>query len=299
MRRSIARPREVRHGREAAGWLDGDRVRRPDVRRRRLARAAAMAVASALAITMLPATSGCRRRKPPGEVEGSVATGGTETPASHATIAATKTAAATSLASAQPAATGGSARDPIGPRGDAIDAGAALDGGAPSARVDGGFATGVGADEHTEEVPNEAHPPVRVGGPWVRCYGNFRASGEPVKDVTRLSLLCGPENGMRRLSTKTLEGSVAEGAAPVTGAIQAKRGECYRVFAVAEPSVADLDVTVRSSRGATIASDHGEDAWPVVQPDRPFCALEDDTWAIEIGARRGKGRFAYEVWVLR
>ena len=142
-------------------------------------------------------------------------------------------------------------------------------------------------------------PPVRVGGPWVRCYGNFRPSGDPVKDVTRLALLCGPENGMVRVSKAPMEGTVAEGQPPAALPLQAARGECYRIFAVAQPSVADLDVVVRSSRGAPIAADHGEDRWPVVQPDRPFCALEDDALTVEVMGRKGGGRFAAEVWRLR
>ncbi|XXT24267.1 hypothetical protein WME94_22280 [Sorangium sp. So ce429] len=141
--------------------------------------------------------------------------------------------------------------------------------------------------------------PVRVGGPWVRCYGNFRITGDPAKDVTRLSLLCGPENGMRRLSPRPIEGQVAEGGAIVTAPLQAVRGACYRVFAVGGPGVLNLDVAVRSSRGAMIASDGTEDAWPIVQPDRPFCPLEDDDATVEISARRGGGRFAAEVWVLK
>jgi len=148
-------------------------------------------------------------------------------------------------------------------------------------------------------APDEpAFPPVRVGGPWVRCYGSFRVSGDPLRDVTRLGLLCGPENGMRRLSPQALVGSVAEGQPPVVETFPSKRGECYRIFAVAEPGVGDLDVAVRSSRDAIIATDHGEDTWPIVQPDRPFCVLEDDTLRIEISAKRGQGRFAAELWGL-
>src|SRR5205814_2415483 len=96
-----------------------------------------------------------------------------------------------------------------------------------------------------------------------------------------------------------LEGAVSEGGAPVSEPLETKRGECYRVFAVADASVKDLDVTVRSSRGAPIAADHGEDAWPIVQPDRPFCPLEDDRATVEVTAKKGSGRFAAEVWVLR
>lgn len=143
-------------------------------------------------------------------------------------------------------------------------------------------------------------PPVRVGGPWVRCYGNFRLSGDPLKDVTRLSLLCGPANGMRRLSPKAIEGHVAEGGAIVTEKLPLVRGACYRVFAVGGPGIINLDVVMRSSRGVMLATDGSEDAWPIVQPDRPVCALEDDDGAsVEISARRGAGRFAAEVWVLK
>ena len=162
--------------------------------------------------------------------------------------------------------------------------------------------TGAPAPGGSSSAPPEApKPPVRVGGPWVRCYGGFRPSGDPLKDVTRLSLLCGPENGMKRLSTRALEGTVSAGGAPLGEAFEAHRGDCFRIFAVAERSVADLDIVVRSSREAPIAADHGEGAWPVaiVQPDRPFCALEDDRYTFEVSAKKGSGRFAAEVWVLR
>lgn len=160
-----------------------------------------------------------------------------------------------------------------------------------------------GADAEAADEPfgtgADGRPlPVRVGGPWVRCYGHFQPSDDPVKDVTRLSLLCGPATGMERVGKTPFEADVAEGDAPATFAVRAALGECFRVFAVGGPGVRDLDVVVRSSRGAPVAADHGDDRWPVVQPDRPFCMLEDDTLSIEIGARAGRGHAAAEVWRL-
>jgi hypothetical protein len=160
-------------------------------------------------------------------------------------------------------------------------------------------AAGSAEEPEPAVAPTSSAAPVRVGGPWVRCYGGFHPEGDPVKDVTRLSLLCGPENGMKRLSRAPLQGALTEGGPSVTETFEARRGECYRVFAVAEPGVADLDVVVRSSRGAALAADHGEDAWPIVQPDRPFCALEDDRYTLDVSTKHGGGRFAAEVWVLR
>jgi hypothetical protein len=139
--------------------------------------------------------------------------------------------------------------------------------------------------------------PVPIGGAWVHCYGHFKPSGEPKKDVTRLGLLCGPSNGMKQ-EGDLFESDLTEGSAPAEYKIEAQRGACYRIFAVGEVSILDLDVTLRSSRGSAIAADHGQDAWPIVQPDRPICALEDDRWTVEVRAKRGGGRFAAEVWAL-
>jgi hypothetical protein len=132
----------------------------------------------------------------------------------------------------------------------------------------------------------------------VRCYGNFRPSDDPLRDVTRLGVLCGPANGMTRVDGPAIQGLVVEGSPTRAGTVRAARGECLRVFAVAAGSVSDLDVVVRSSRGAAIGADHSEDRFPIVQPDRPLCFLDDDELTIEITSR-GQGRFAAEVWRLR
>jgi len=137
-----------------------------------------------------------------------------------------------------------------------------------------------------------------VGGLWVSCYGGFRPTGQPVKDVARLGMMCGPPNGMQLVDAGPMTGAVDAAAKPVTHRFSAQRGACYRVFAVAEPGVSDLDVAVRSSRGSRLATDHSEDCWPIVDPDRPFCTFDDDTFVIEVHARRGAGRYAVELWKL-
>jgi hypothetical protein len=138
--------------------------------------------------------------------------------------------------------------------------------------------------------------PVRVGGAWVRCYGHFKPSGDPKKDVTRLGLMCGPSNGMSKQAE--LAGDVDARGRSSEERIEAKRGVCYRVIAVGDAGVGVLRATVRTSRGSAIADERGPDSWPIVQPDRPLCALDDDHWTLEVRAEKGAGRFAAEVWVL-
>ena len=159
---------------------------------------------------------------------------------------------------------------------------------------DGGNAT----DASPASDAGTGLPPSPVGGLWVSCYGNFHPSGHPLRDVTRLGLLCGPANGMTLLTTEPFEGKVAETERPSVHRFAARRGECYRIFAVAERSVADLDVTVRSSRGSRLAQDHSEDGWPILDPERPFCTFDDDTFKVLLAARRGAGRYAAQVWRL-
>jgi hypothetical protein len=95
-----------------------------------------------------------------------------------------------------------------------------------------------------------------------------------------------------------MEGKVARAGPPSTHRFQARRGECYRLFAVAGRGVTDLDVAVRSSRGSRVAKDHGEDRWPVVHPERPFCTFDDDTFTVQFTAGRGAGSYAAQVWRL-
>lgn len=139
---------------------------------------------------------------------------------------------------------------------------------------------------------------VTPGGTWVSCHEGLPLSGDPLRDVTRLGLLCGPSNGMRRASRQAIVGLVGEHEPAVTSTFEAKRGACYRVLAAADPQVADLDVTIRSSRDVGVAGDHGKGRLAIVQPDRPFCTFSDETFTVEIAARRGSGRFAAEVWAI-
>jgi hypothetical protein len=137
----------------------------------------------------------------------------------------------------------------------------------------------------------------RAGGLWVSCYRGFAPEGHPLGDVTRLGLLCGPANGMR-MQGDTGQGEVGEGRPPSAHPMKAKKGSCYRIFAVAEASVRDLDVTVRSSRQSRLTTDDSDDHWPILEPERPFCTFADDAFTVDVTAGAGSGRYALQIWEL-
>jgi hypothetical protein len=138
--------------------------------------------------------------------------------------------------------------------------------------------------------------PAPVGGAWLRCYSSFLARSDPEADVSRLAASCGKVNGMQRLRARE-SGELAAGGRR-EHALQARAGECYRVFAVGAPSIGDLDVEVYAPDGRRVAFDTGDDRWPIVEPDRPFCAFDDGRHRVNVHAQRGAGRYALEVWRL-
>ena len=146
--------------------------------------------------------------------------------------------------------------------------------------------------------------PEPVGGAWVTCYGQFRPGSAPRRDVLRLGILCGPANGMRQVPEKggTLEkgGTIEDEAsgAPVEHAFDARPGECFRIFAVADPGVLELQIDVRSPSGQEVAADHNNDRLPIVNPDGPFCAIEGGRHLVRFRALRWQGRFAMQFWKL-
>jgi hypothetical protein len=136
-----------------------------------------------------------------------------------------------------------------------------------------------------------------VGGNWLRCYASFQPRTRPELDVMRLGLLCGPSNGMKKVADAPLA-PIGSGGAGREHRFAAHAGDCFRVFAVADPGVEDLDVEVLDPSGARVAFDTSDDRWPIVAPDGPFCVFKDGEYRAVVRAQRGSGRYAAEIWRL-
>jgi hypothetical protein len=139
------------------------------------------------------------------------------------------------------------------------------------------------------------HRPEPIGGTWVTCYGRFRPTSTPERDVLRLGLLCGPANGMKQLGP-VLQGDATDGGAEHV--FDAKAGECFRLFAVGDAGVANLGLELRDPKGMPIGADHGDDRWPVVNSDGPVCVMDDGRYTVRVRARKGAGRYALTIWKL-
>jgi hypothetical protein len=130
---------------------------------------------------------------------------------------------------------------------------------------------------------------------WLGCAASFRAGRDPRLDAQRLALVCGPQTGMRR-AAEPIEGPATEQGDRHPFAVRADT--CYRIFAVADPGVTDLDVAVLSVRGSRLAQDDSADRVVMVDAARPFCSFADDELTIEVRANRGLGRYAMHIYQL-
>jgi hypothetical protein len=101
------------------------------------------------------------------------------------------------------------------------------------------------------------------------------------------------------IKVKRFEGDVRADAGPSAHRFAARAGECFRVFAVADPAVEDLDLELFDARGRRVAFDDGDDRWPIVEPDGPWCSFDATELSMRVTASHGGGRYAIELWKLR
>jgi hypothetical protein len=127
------------------------------------------------------------------------------------------------------------------------------------------------------------------------CDAGFRTSGEPRADVVRLGAICGPPERFRR-DRDAIEGALAEGGPTVEIALRMEAHRCYRIVAASEPSVADLDVELRSERDVVLASDDDDASFVVVHRRGAVCSERDGDARALFRSGNGKGRFAAEIW---
>jgi hypothetical protein len=146
-------------------------------------------------------------------------------------------------------------------------------------------------------LPFEAPPIALSGAPFVRCSEGFVPSRDPLRDATRLGLSCGPSTGMVP-ALEPHEGAIAQERTDLRLPLRLTEGACYRVHAVGDEGIAELDAELVSSRGVTIARDHAEGRVATIHPDRPVCAVGDDDATIVVRAREGSGRAAVSAWRL-
>jgi hypothetical protein len=138
--------------------------------------------------------------------------------------------------------------------------------------------------------------PARPGGVWSECYSSFSPTGTPKEDLARLTRSCGATGGMQAVTkVHTAEQSEKDPADRYTFYVPTS-GACYRVYAVGDRNVQDLDVVLRGPQGEDVTGDLSHDAFPVTPPAGPICFDVAGLYMLEVSVFRGAGRYALQVW---
>lgn len=130
---------------------------------------------------------------------------------------------------------------------------------------------------------------------WSACYKGFQPSADPLSDLDRLGFACGAPRGYGAVSPIHTGSQKAEDPAERL-VFRARKGRCYRLFAVGEAAVRDLDVSILAPDGHLVAADLSKDPWSVVPPRAPWCPDEEGPFAVDVSVADGQGAFALGVW---
>jgi hypothetical protein len=171
---------------------------------------------------------------------------------------------------------------------------------APPAQSANG-ATGTGVSLELEKGPAPALPnPMLVmdsvhGGTFESCYQSFRPTGVVEQDLAQMTSLCGPPNAMKPV-TPVIGGTQSQRDSLARFTFRGEMGRCYRIFAASERGVQDLDLAMLDPDKNVVGHDTNQDAFPMLNPDGPFCLTRPGTYTVLVSVEKGAGRYALQVW---
>jgi hypothetical protein len=133
------------------------------------------------------------------------------------------------------------------------------------------------------------------GGAFESCYQGFRPTGNVEQDLAQMTSLCGPPNAMKPV-TSVIQGTQAQHDPIARFTFRGEMGRCYRIFSASERSVRDLDLAMLDPEKNVVGHDTNEDAFPMLNPDGPFCLTRPGVYTVLVSVEKGEGRWALQVW---
>jgi hypothetical protein len=132
--------------------------------------------------------------------------------------------------------------------------------------------------------------------PWAKCHSTFTLGGDAAADVGLLGRMCGVKNQQKPLTGARVAVQNEHNAVDRFAFSAGGPGKCYRVFAVGERGIRDLDVQVVGPDGARLAWDASHEPWAAVPALGPLCLEQPGVYTVEVSVFRGSGRYAVQIW---
>ncbi len=183
---------------------------------------------------------------------------------------------------------------PAPPELPSMDAGAlGADAGGMTAANDGGATTDTPPPppKYTSKKITQKQDPA-----WAACHSTFQIKTKDVlAEVQKSGKGCTDTTKMKPVGPPT-KATQADKNPPQQIKLKAQAGKCYRVYAIADAAIKDLDLLVKDSAGEVGAEDSTDDPSPVLLEDGAFCFKEADNAVIVVSVGEGKGTYAVQIW---
>ena len=129
------------------------------------------------------------------------------------------------------------------------------------------------------------------------CWQTTVLSGQHEKDYVSLTKNCGTPTGSKEY-VEPMHGNLDHGAHKADSfGLKLHKGFCYRYFAVADPTIKDLDIIVMKPDGALVADDQTTQPVAIVEPSKPWCMDDDQIYKIKIvNDSQGDGGYVFGIW---
>ena len=133
------------------------------------------------------------------------------------------------------------------------------------------------------------------GGVFESCYQGFHPTGNAERDLAQMTSLCGPPNSMKPV-TGVIRGQQAHQEAIARFTFRGEMGRCYRIFSASDRGVQDMDMAMLDPDKNVVGHDTNEDAFPMLNPDGPFCLTRPGQYTVLVSVEKGAGSYALQVW---
>ena len=143
-------------------------------------------------------------------------------------------------------------------------------------------------------APKSAFPKAKVSEG--DCWKGVPFSGDHAKDWTTLIDKCGTPTGMLEY-VKPENGKLHAVKDKVDSfTVDMHKSRCYRVFAVADSSIHDIDIVILKN-GAIMGTDDQTQPIAIVQGSTAFCPPDDASYSFDVKIDgEGKGAYTFGIW---
>ena len=158
-----------------------------------------------------------------------------------------------------------------------------------------------------DPAPSETALPRPVGSPpstparppsgvtHTNCFVGINLTMEPEADLANVTRRCGTPMGMSPVGPPIVESLQAGQPMHEYGA-NLEAGGCYRIFAIGGRGVEDLDTGLKTPSGEWVSKDILDDAFPILNPEGPFCVREAGRYKLLVAVAKGSGKYAVQLW---